>query len=152
MILFAGLFGFDKTGIFLNVFTFSIFLLSLINIIGLKNMKAIVNNPFNFKRMLANQYIVFLVSVRNTAVIPDSFVLFNLVLGSFVGRQIVVNWNISYPSSIIVIFSFSVATLLIIFTLVYGLFILALAYPQTYGKILVIWLKNNLSLYKVRRF
>lgn len=143
VILFAGLFGF--TGIFLKIFTFLTFFLSLIHIIGLKNMKAVANNPSSFKRMLANQYIVFLVSVRNTAVIPDTFVLFNLVLGSFVGRQIVVNWNIPYPNSIIVIISFSVATFLTIFTLVYGVFILALAYPEKYGEILVTWLKNNAS-------
>jgi len=73
---------------------------------GWETIWSVIKPPSSFKRKMSDWYIIFLVTILNHSRIPKKFIMFTLVLGSFIGRKIVQFWSISYPNSFIVTFFF----------------------------------------------
>jgi len=113
-LLFAGLFGWEVNSSLFQTLTNFFFFLSLTSIIGWETIWSVIKTPSSFKRKMSDWYIIFLVTILNHSRIPQKFIMFTLVLGSFISRKIVQFWSISYPNSFIITF-FSVLTFSVLF-------------------------------------
>jgi len=128
-----------------EMFIYIITLGVLGTIIGWSFIFSVIKQPSNLKKRLANEYIVFLVSILNHGVVPDRFLFFNATLGAFLGRKLVLFASIKYPISLFVILFFPILFCFFMFILLQGYFILSVLLPKTFGKYLISFFENNAS-------
>ena len=122
-----------------------IILIVLVSMVGWRFLFSIIKQPSSFKQKLADQYIIFLVSVLSHETIPTRFIIFTLTLGSFLGRKFVWIWSVPFPNSLWLIIFSPFLTFFVSFVLMYGYFILSVAYPSVFGKFLISFLELNAS-------
>jgi hypothetical protein len=141
-----GTYYFDNSDQFQTVSVYLIMVFVLGSIIGWSSIFSVIKRPASFKQVVANYYIIFLVSVLNHAIIPDRFILITVALGSFLGRRLMlVLPPISYLKSILIILICIYGTFFLSFSFIFGYFLLCTKYPKTFGTFLITFFEKNAS-------
>ena len=122
-----------------------VWLFLFVCVFGCRCLFSILKQPSTIKQKIANNYIIFIVSILNHRMIPLRFITFTLILGSYLGRKIIWIWSVSYPHSLSVIFLCPLLTYIVSFILLFGTFILGVEYPSVFGKVLIKFLTENAS-------